>query len=138
MARSLTVGVIVVGALLSVSCGSDEPHAFAEREKLPDCGSLPDRGFDASMSAAETEALDCVRSAAASGGSAEMSYAFLTTEGDPMRYWLRVKGGSVEMFEHSDDSFGSKGWTYFASCDLEVSELVALPLPERCGEGSKL
>jgi hypothetical protein len=90
------------------------------------------------MSAAEIEALDCLRSAAKSGASAEMSYAFLTTEGDPVRYWLRVKGGPVEMFEHSDDSFGPSGWTYFASCDIAVSELVALPLPERCGEGSKL
>lgn len=137
-ARSVSVGVIAIGTLLLVSCGSDEPSAFAEREKLPDCGSLPDRGFDAPMSTEETEALNCLQSAAASGDSAEMSYAFLTTEGDPMRYWLRVKGGSVEMFEHSDDSFGSKGWTYFASCDLAVSELVALPLPERCGKGLKL
>jgi hypothetical protein len=90
------------------------------------------------MSAAETEALDCLRTAAKSEGSAEMSYAFLTTEGDPIRYWLRVTGGSVEMFEHSDDSFGSRGWKYFASCDIAVSKLVALPLPELCGEGSKL
>ena len=138
MAGPLSVGAMAVGALLLVACGSDQPHAFAARNKLPGCGSLPDRRFDAPMSAAETEALDCLRTAAKSGGSAEMSYAFLTTEGDPIRYWLRVHGGSVEMFEHSDDSFGTRGWKYFASCNIAVSELVALPLPELCGEGSKL
>jgi len=137
-ARSLSVGAVAVGALLLVACGSDAPQAFAARNKLPSCGSLPDRSFDAPMSAAETKALDCLRTAAKSGGSAEMSYAFLTTEGDPIRFWLGVNGGSVEMFEHSDDSFGTKGWQYFASCDIAFPKLVALPLPELCSEGSKL
>ena len=83
-------------------------------------------------------ALDCLRTAAKSGASVEMSYAFLTTDGDPIRYWLRVSGGSAEMFEHSEDLFGAKGWKFFASCSIAVSELIVRPLTELCGEGSKL
>jgi hypothetical protein len=126
-------------ALLFASCGDDEPHAIETRAKLTACGSLPDRRMDAPASEAELRALECLRSAAQTGGTAEVSYAFLTTEGDPIRYWLRVlDDGSVEMYEHSMDSFGPSGWRYFATCDIAVSDLVSMPPPGGCGDGFEL
>jgi hypothetical protein len=138
MGRSWILGAVTVGSLLVTACGSGQPDSFAKRDKLPGCGELPDGHISAPLSVVEKEALACMRSAAKSGRAAELSYAFLTTEGDPIRYWLRVRvGGSVEMFEYSKDSFGPSGWTYFASCDIAVAELVALPSPDACGRGSK-
>ena len=126
-------------ALLLASCGADEPRAFTSREKLPTCGSLPARRRDAPISADEQQALECLRSAFQAGSSAEANYAFLTTEGDPIRFWIRIVDRvHIEMYEHSSDSFGEAGWRYFPSCEIATADLASLPLSETCGNGSKI
>jgi hypothetical protein len=130
----------VVLALATIAgCGDDQPDVFASREQLPACGSFPDRRPDAPLTAAEQNGLDCVRAALAAGTGAELSYAFLTTEGAPVRYWLRVlPGGAVEMYEHSSDTNGPSGWTRYTSCTITEAELATPPLPGPCASSARL
>ena len=80
---------------------------FKYREELPSCGTieLDSRGPDA---------WSCLQDAADSGTGAELTHELQTPEGDPIRVYLRVSHGQLEIFtDNSQDQVsGDPAWTY--------------------------
>ena len=82
---------------------------FKYREPLPSCGTI-------ARDSRGSEAWSCLQDAADSGTGAEMTQEFQTREGAPIRVYLRVSHGEMEIFtDNSEDSLrGYPAWTYEA------------------------
>ena len=105
---------------------------------LPNCGTIGAHQPNKPITAADRAVISCLIEAKSSGAKAEMSFTRLSTEGDPIRYWIRVLGSNtVEQFEHSSDSFGEKGW-FVSECAGVSTDPTDYPLPTGCGERKKL
>jgi hypothetical protein len=130
--------VLVVGGMWWWLARETTPSRVADRPALPSCGSYDTSvlaGTDVAEIEAAEEAMACIRSAAASGRPAEVTYTALATEGEEAFVILRVLGpAEIEQFTRTGD-----GWVVFAGCSRLTEGLPAGQLSVAdCGESGPL
>jgi len=114
----LATGITVVG------CGGDgPPTAFEDRSNVPSCGEVTVTPYP--ETGAAPHEFDCLRTAAASGDSAELEITSGTVEGDPITTWLRVLDAErTEIFiDNSEDEFrGEAAWVRYECPSLTFDD----------------
>ncbi|MEH3156699.1 MAG: hypothetical protein PGN29_15695 [Gordonia paraffinivorans] len=130
-------GLVITVAMTLLACSDVDPAGpinrpdlpqppleFTSRTALPSCGSAT--AEDAASSASDVlldSAMDCLNRARASLG-AEFRSTTITTEGDPITTYYRVRPRTidVEVFvDHTRDAFSSAGWTHYTCPAIAVS-----------------
>ena len=103
---------------------SRPPSEFTSRAIFPSCGSTAakDAGFSV-VDVLPDSAMDCLNRARAQRGAGFQSTT-ITTEGDPITTYYRVRPGTadVEVFvDKSRDPFSSNGWSHYTCTAIVVS-----------------
>ncbi|ABS04309.1 hypothetical protein Krad_2841 [Kineococcus radiotolerans SRS30216 = ATCC BAA-149] len=103
-----------------LSAGGRAPAAFRERSPLPQCASIT----VPQAQPIPTALTECLLSAGAQREGAEVLVTSLTTEGDPIETYYRVRPGEgVEVFtDATADSFGSGEWSHDRCPDVAALE----------------
>jgi hypothetical protein len=137
--RLVRLVATVLVALTVTGCGHGEPGAFRARPALRSCGVVDRRPNAVGADAANAVASDCFAAARMAVAAAEIELVFSTTEGAPIRHWLRTfSDGTVEQFEHvSGDQFGAASWTV-VRCAAITIDRAGNPTPTGCSTTKSL
>ncbi len=99
--------------------GNAIPKAFEQRTSLPTCGDVDHTTLGRPATRPEhTAATDCLLSAAANSGKAELYQTLQGVEGR-IDQWLRVDGTDREMFMLAPRSDGKRLWSRWRCTGIE-------------------
>lgn len=113
---------------IAAGCADTTPRAFTGRTALPSCGEVERSPLAVPVSPDRQAALDCFATARTSRQAAEIVINGFSTEGDPMKYWVRtLTDGTAEYWSHS------KGGWYYAACASLMLDAAGYPTPAECG-----